>query len=328
MMENKAHALVAGLFVVVLAALLLGLGAWLTHDNGPRVRYEISTRDSVTGLAEQAPVRYRGVDVGKVTSIGFDRGRQGSVLVTLEVSPEAPVTTETFATLAFQGVTGLAFVQLDDSGQPGQPLAGGPGGVPRIPLHAGLVEQLTNKGNALLERVDQLGARMDQLLAESNQRKVVGAIDSIGQAAAQIAELSRTVNTTLNAQLGAGKVDLPSVVRKADAALASVRETSDAARAALGEVSVTARRLNAPDGPLDRLASGTEALSSAAERFNATTLPRVNRTAEDTSRAVRQLGRTVNTINDNPQSLIFGGGRIEPGPGEPGFQVPAPGARP
>ena len=76
-MENKAHALVAGLFVVVLAALLLGLGAWLTHDNGPRVRYEISTRDSVTGLAEQAPVRYRGVDVGKVTSIGFDRRRQG-----------------------------------------------------------------------------------------------------------------------------------------------------------------------------------------------------------------------------------------------------------
>jgi phospholipid/cholesterol/gamma-HCH transport system substrate-binding protein len=50
-------------------------------------------------------------------------------------------------------------------------------------------------------------------------------------------------------------------------------------------------------------------------------LPRINRVTEETSRAVRQLGRAVNNVNDNPQSLIFGSGSVAPGPGEPGFSA-------
>ena len=56
-MQNKAHALAAGIFVLALTGLLLLLGAWLTRDSGQRHLYEISTREAVTGLQEQAPVR-------------------------------------------------------------------------------------------------------------------------------------------------------------------------------------------------------------------------------------------------------------------------------
>ncbi len=327
-MENKAHALAAGLFVVALAALLLGLGAWLTRDSGPRERYEIATREAVTGLAEQAPVRYRGVDVGKVARIGFDPRQPGQVLVQLDVRRDTPVTTETYATLSFQGVTGLAFVQLDDSGQPGRPVDGNADAPPRIPLRPGLLSQLTDKGTAILGQVEQISTRLNQLLDEGNQRRVSGAVENIARAADQVAVLSRNLDITLNAQFGPQRVDIPSLVRRTDSALASLRDTSEQARQALGEIGQTARRLNAPDGPVDRLATGAEALSHAADAFNAATLPRINRATEDTSRAVRQLGRTVNNINDNPQSLIFGSGRIEPGPGEPGFEAPVAGSRP
>jgi phospholipid/cholesterol/gamma-HCH transport system substrate-binding protein len=116
-MENRAHALAAGIFVAVLSLLLLGLASWLTRDTGKRDIYEISTRETVTGLQPQAPVRYRGVDVGKVDTIGFDTKTAGNVLMRLEVDSAAPITADTFATLGFQGVTGLSFVQLDDSGR-------------------------------------------------------------------------------------------------------------------------------------------------------------------------------------------------------------------
>ncbi|MFP5340911.1 MAG: MlaD family protein, partial [Gammaproteobacteria bacterium] len=100
-MENKAHAMAAGIFVALLSLLVLGLAAWLTRDTGVRDTYEISTRETVSGLQEQAPVRFRGVDVGKVSSIGFDPRQVGNVLVRIEVDRETPLTTESFATLAY-----------------------------------------------------------------------------------------------------------------------------------------------------------------------------------------------------------------------------------
>ena len=66
-MENKAHAMAAGLFVLAVSALLVALAAWLTRDVGLRRDYELSTTEAVTGLQSQAAVRYRGVSVGKVT---------------------------------------------------------------------------------------------------------------------------------------------------------------------------------------------------------------------------------------------------------------------
>lgn len=322
-MENKAHALAAGLFVMALTALLLVLGAWLTRDSGQRDPFEISTREAVTGLQEQAPVRYRGVDVGKVTSVGFDPKAQGNVLVRLEITRGAPITTDTFATLSFQGVTGLAFVQLDDSGNPAPLVKPNDEVPPRIPLRPGLLSKLADKGEKILDQVEQITARVNTLMDEKNPKGLTGAVGNVSQAAGEIGALSANMSTILTAQFGPQKVDIPSLVKRTDTAMASLRETSDAARAAVQEIGATAHRLNEKGGAIDRLAVGTEALSHAADSFNAATLPRINRATEDTSRAVRQLSRTVNGINDNPQSLIFGTGRVDPGPGESGFVTPA-----
>ncbi len=321
-MENKAHALAAGIFVVLLSALLLALAAWLTRDTGQRDVYEISTRETVTGLAAQAPVRYRGVDVGKVDTIGFDRKTPGNVLVRLQVDSAAPITAETFATLAFQGVTGLAFVQLDDSGKPSPRLLPNDDAPPRIPLRPGFLAKLQDKGEKILDQVEQATAKINQVLADPNQKRLASALDNVGQAAASVSQLSTSMTALMNAQFGPDKLNLPAFVKNADATLTSLRGTSDAAKTAVSEIGKTAQRLNAKDGPVDRLAQGAEGLSHAADSFNAATLPRVNRVTEDTSRAVRQLSRAVTGINDNPQSLIFGSGPSQPGPGETGFTPP------
>jgi len=307
-MENKAHAMAAGIFVVAITILLVGLAAWLTRDTGERDPYEISTRETVTGLQAQAAVRYRGVEVGKVATIGFDPKVQGNVLMRLEIDHDAPVTKDTFATLGFQGVTGLAFVQLDDTGKPAPRLQPEDGHPPRIPLRPGLLSKLMDKGEVILERVDQLTGRMNQWLGDENQKRFTSALDNLGTAAADASQLAKRLDSTVAARV--------------DPALASVQKSADQVGRTAADFSQTARRLNEKDGPIDRLAVGTEALSHAADSFNSATLPRINRVTEETSRAVRQLGRAANTINDNPQSLIFGAGAVAPGPGEPGFTAP------
>ena len=310
-MENKAHAMAAGVFVLVVAALLGLLAAWLTRDTGQRDPYEISTRESVSGLQPQAAVRYRGVDVGKVDAIGFDPKAQGSVLIRLEIAHDAPVTKDTFATLGYQGVTGLAFVQLDDTGKAAARLEAQDGQLPRIPLRPGLLQKLSEKGEALLDKAEQAMQRVNKLLGDDNQKRLATALDTVGNAASQVSQLSQTLNTTVQ-----GRVD--PALAEAKQTMQSVRHTSD-------EYGRTAQRLNAPDGPIDRLAEGTQALSHAADSFNSATLPRVNRVTDEASRAVRLLGRTVTNIGDNPQSLIYGNGPVPPGPGEPGFAAPGGG---
>jgi phospholipid/cholesterol/gamma-HCH transport system substrate-binding protein len=314
-MENKAHALAAGIFVVAVTALLVALAAWLSRDTGQRDIYEISTRETVSGLQAQAAVRYRGVDVGKVASIGFDPKASGNVLMRLEIDHDAPVTGDTFATLSYQGVTGLAYVQLDDSGKPAPRLVPDDDNPPRIPLKPSLLSKLTARGEVILDQVEKVTGRMNELLSDANQRRVAAALDNMGGAAADAQRLAQRLDKTLSQRVDPALAEASTMLR-------SVQRSADAIGKTADDFSQTARRLNDKDGPIDRLAEGSESLSHAADSFNAATLPRINRVTEETSRAVRQLGRTANAIGDNPQSLIYGAGPISPGPGERGFTAP------
>jgi phospholipid/cholesterol/gamma-HCH transport system substrate-binding protein len=317
-MENKAHAMAAGIFVALLTALVLGLAAWLTRDTGARDPYEISTKESVTGLAEQAPVRFRGVDVGKVKAIGFDPKVTGNVLVRMEVDRGTPLTRDTFATLSYQGVTGLAFIQLADEGRPSPRLAPNDEVPPRIPLRPGLLARLEERGEVILERVQEVAGRVNTLLGDPNQKRIADALENIGKAAAGTQQLVTRVDSTIQQKLDPALDQFTVTMRGA-------QRTVDQIGVAATQFGQTAQRLNAPGGPLDRVSEGTDALAQSMESFSASTMPRLNRVADETTRTVRTLNRAVNELTENPQMLIYGEGKLRPGPGEPGFQ--APGAR-
>jgi phospholipid/cholesterol/gamma-HCH transport system substrate-binding protein len=329
-MENKAHAMAAGIFVLVVSALLIALAVWLGRESGSSHTYELSTSDTVTGLQPQAPVRYKGVAVGKVTFIGFDPDVAGNIVIRLTVDDTTPLSPSTFATLSYQGITGLAFVQLDDSGETAQPLPAGASGVPRLPLKNSRLGELTDQAPELLAKVQQALDSVNKMLGEQNQKKVGAVLDNTAVATERIAAVAQNVNqlvvqldSTLRQRVDPALAQVPGMAQELTRSLQAVRTAADDVARMSTNIDKTADRLNQKDGPLDRLAEGTAALSRVAETFGAATLPRVNRVSEDASRAARQLSRTVNGINDNPQSLIFGSGNVPPGPGEAGFAPPA-----
>lgn len=314
-MENKAHALAAGIFVALLTLLLLGMAAWLTRETGVRDPYEISTRETLTGLQEQAPVRFRGVDVGKVKKIGFDPKQVGNVLVRIEVDRDAPLTTGTYAQLSYQGVTGLAFIQLTDDGKPAPRLVPNDEVPPRIPLRPGLLQRLEEKGEVILDKVQSVTDRVNELLDEPNQKRIAAALDNIGSAAQSVNTLARSIDHTV-------KQRLDPALAEATTTLKGVQKTVDQVGHTAAEFGQTAQRLNAPGGPIDRLSSGTDALSHAAESISVTTLPRINRVADQASDTLHRLDRAIDELTDNPQALLYGEGKPRPGPGEPGFHAP------
>ena len=320
-MENKAHAMAAGAFVLVVSALLALLAVWLLRDNSQRDMYEMSTSETVSGLQPQAVVRFRGVPVGKVEVIGFDTKVKGNVLIRISIDRAAPVTKSVFATVASQGVTGLGFIQLDDSGTSSERLVPNDDDPPRIPLKPGGLDKLLKQSEVIFDQVEQASTKLNRMLAEDNQKRLVTALDSMGQAASNISVLSTTLTSILNAQLGPDKVNIPKLVKDMDAAVISLRTTSNQAGRAVSEIGNTAKRLNEKGGPLDKLSEGGTALATGVETFSAATLPKLGEVADETARAMRQLRRTVNAVDDNPQSLIFGNGPPQPGPGEAGFSA-------
>lgn len=305
-MENKAHAMVAGAFVLVVTALLALLAVWLMRDNTQRDLYEMSTSETISGLQPQAVVRFRGVPVGKVELIGFDSKIKGNVLVRVSIDRGAPVTKSVFATVASQGVTGLGFIQLDDNGESTQRLVPNDDDPPRIPLKPGGLDKLLKRSEVILDQVEQASTRLNKLLSDENQQAVTSAITQLGAAAGSINRVAKGLEPTV--------ASLPKLSQDANATLQSVRTATD-------EVGVTARRLNEKGGPLDKLAEGGAALAAGVETFSAGTLPKLGEVADETTRTMRQLRRTVNAVDDNPQSLIFGNGPPLPGPGEPGFSA-------
>ena len=318
-MENKAHAMAAGAFVLVVTALLALLAVWLLRDTSQRDLYEMSTDETISGLQPQAAVRFRGVPVGKVEVIGFDAKVKGNVLLRVSIDRAAPMTKSTYAKVASQGVTGLGFIQLDDEGESTERLVPNDDDPPRIPLKQGGIDKLLKQGEVIFNQVEQVSAKLNQLLGEDTQKRVATALDSVAQAATGVNQLATGVNSILKTQLGPDRLNFPAFVKNADATATSLRRTSEQANASVAEIGNAARRLNEKGGPLDKLSEGGAALSAGVQTFSAATLPKLGEVADETARAMRQLRRTVNAVDDNPQALIFGNGPALPGPGEDGF---------
>ena len=315
-MENKSHALAAGAFVLLMMALLVAAAIWLTRDTSNMTPYELVGRVNVTGLQPQASVRLRGVPVGKVTQIRLDPEVPGQVLVAIAVNDQTPITSSTFATLGYQGVTGLAFIQLDDADAAAtiQPPANG-----RIALKAGLVSKLTDQGERLLGQLEQASIRLNQLLAPDNQQTLFAAIGQIGRTASELQQFSAQARQTWPEMVQGGRetLDVLKLTSK------RVGDSADEARASARAFRLVTERMYAPGGTLDRMDLGADILVATGSSLRVSTLPRVDQAVTEAAYTTHQLGELTQTLTDNPQALLLGKPVAVPGPGEPGFVVPS-----
>ena len=113
-METRARFVLIGLFTILGLVAMLGFVLWLAKVQIDRTyaQYDILF-GTAAGLSQTAAVRYNGVDVGSVVAIALDRDDPALVRVRIEIFASTPVRTDTIATLASQGVTGVAFIALE-----------------------------------------------------------------------------------------------------------------------------------------------------------------------------------------------------------------------
>jgi phospholipid/cholesterol/gamma-HCH transport system substrate-binding protein len=311
-MENRSHAFMTGIFTLALLVAAVLFGIWFNRDRVEYDPYLLATTLAVPGLNPQAAVRYRGLEVGKVDGIDFDPKMAGQILVHLSIDPATPITRTTYATLGYQGVTGIAYIQLDDASVGSQRLATTEDDPARIPLRPGLLDQLEKRGTAILSQAEQVTVKLNDLLSDENRKTILAAFSDV----------SETVNRykALPGQLEPTIERLPALAAKAETAIDSVNTLAK-------DVSALSQSLHGPEGTLtrigdsvDRAVNGVEAVTTGAQLE---TLPSITALTDETRSSMRSVRRTMNTLNDRPQSILFGAPDVAPGPGEPGFAAPA-----
>jgi phospholipid/cholesterol/gamma-HCH transport system substrate-binding protein len=315
-MENKSHAFWAGLFTIVLLGAIATAAFLFNVDRAVRVPYDLIARTNVTGLFTDAAVRYRGLDVGKVQSIKFDRAHPGQIVIRILVDTHAPITHSTFGSLGFQGVTGIAFIQLDDTGRDPSPLASSPKQVAQLPMRPGLLDQLQQRGDVLLKKLEKVTDDVDNLLSHEMVDQLHGTAASIQKAADGVA--------TLTQQMAPAAGKLPATIDKLDRTLVSTNQLITSLNRPNGPFEMNLNKVGtAAQQAGDALTQMNGSLQELSARVGYDTLPRVNSLAEDVRSAARSVDRAADTFSTSPRSVFFGAPAAAPGPGEAGFTWPA-----
>jgi phospholipid/cholesterol/gamma-HCH transport system substrate-binding protein len=305
-MENRSHSLVAGLFVILLGV-FGALGAlWLAGPREPvRIPVDLVTTHSVAGLKLGALVRYRGVDVGRVDDIAFDKHELGHIRVRIGVDPSTPLTHSTYAKLSIQGINGVAMIQLDDD-QRGdhQVLEIAQNTVPQLELQAGLLEVAEHDAQDVLAKAGLVATRLEILLSDQNTQRLMDLVDSLKQTSARYGTLARELVPSAKA--------LPNLIQ--DATL-----TVSQAKSAVEQVSQLSADADRRIEVLDRVTAAAVNVGAAVDDLHHDTLPRANALLDQLSVDSRELEYTLHQIKSRPQSFIFGLEPSPPGPGERGF---------
>lgn len=303
-MENRAHALAAGLFVILLGAALAVVALWFGGDTMTRAKYVLVSEFPVTGLNPQATVRYRGVTVGKVENIRLDPEDPNTILIGIAVDKNLPLTRNAYAQLGYQGITGLAFVQLNDEDGKAERLETDSGDPARIPLRPSLFDSITNSGQRLLANASVLVERTNLLLEEENRKRFINILENTEQVTSRLG--------TVVAQLEPGLKTIPGLA--ADAS--SVMKNADQLVIDLNQLT---SRLNQRGGAIDSLSHTAGELTE--------TMVKLREATEGIKRTSRIADRVLLQLEEQPRSLLFGKPPPLPGPGEEGFEPPREKAR-
>jgi phospholipid/cholesterol/gamma-HCH transport system substrate-binding protein len=309
-MEDRAHAFAAGLFALVLGAGIVFALWWFSQDRQPMREMVLVASGDINGLGEQSRVRYRGLSVGTVKSIRIDPEDLRNILIHVQVLADLPLTRGTTASLGTLGVTGLAYVQLDDRGVDPMPLPAEGPEPPRITLGPGLLDQITDRTLAALDRFGTAAERISELLDEDGTLRFRKLVTHLEAAAAGMDRSFADMPETLAAIRSVLSTENAS---RLSGLLANLERTSVEAGPAVADLRQLMQRVDQMAVRLDQAAMAT------SDSLIDGTLPQLNALLGDLAATSRRLGRLIEEIESTPQILLTGRAVREPGPGEHGF---------
>jgi phospholipid/cholesterol/gamma-HCH transport system substrate-binding protein len=308
-MDSKVNYVAVGVFVIGLGAVLIAAVLWLAAGGELHKRtdlYQSLSSESVSGLNVNAPVKYRGVDVGKVRDIQLVPNNPQQVQLVYAIDRGTPIKTDTIATLTTQGLTGIAFIELSGGSPNAPPLEPRvPGEVPVIPTKPSLTARLEQVLTRVMGSVDKTSRTIDGVFTDDNKKAL----------ASSLANISAVTQTLADRR---GSID--GALKNADRTMANAAQVS-------ARLDQTLARIDRAADSFDRMSNQFDATASNAnqtitnvgadvQRFTNETVPQLENLMNELSVLSASLRRLSEQTERNPKSLVFGKTPVPKGPGE------------
>ncbi|HEY6641635.1 MlaD family protein [Povalibacter sp.] len=300
-MEREANYVAVGAFILLVIAMGVGFVLWYTDASDSRdyETYEIYFAGSVSGLERGGPVRYLGVDVGRVRRIDIDRENPGRVAITVDINGATPISSATRASLGLQGVTGLLYINLKEVPDVNKTADLKKGKRYRViesvasdfDAFLASVPELMSKANSLLERVSRV-------LSDDNLNALSQTMASLRDASAGLPQSSRNVEKLI-AEMHATVVEIHGA---AEGLRGITTDARPELRAAVERIGRVAENLEKVSTRIDRFAADSEVQLG---HFTTNGLFEVERLVRETRSAAREFRDLSRSLQENPSQILY-----------------------
>jgi phospholipid/cholesterol/gamma-HCH transport system substrate-binding protein len=300
-MEREANYTAVGAFVLLVAA-MMGLFVYWYSDGRERRNYqpwEMYFTGSVSGLSRGGPVRYLGVDVGRVRTIHIDPRDASRVQVIVDIDRSTPVSDATTAQLSLAGVTGLLFIDLrqnEDSRNIMTPVPS---------EHYQVINTVTSGFDTFLSQLPELADHATNLF---DRMQVVFSEENAGA----LSQMVQNLKTTTDYMPGT-MMKVNALVTDLDETGAEIRKLAAALNQALPllgpKVVELTEGLQKTVTNLERVSE--EVSSVVAENrqsvagFTHDGLPELERTVREARAAVEEFSELAESLKRNPSQILY-----------------------
>jgi phospholipid/cholesterol/gamma-HCH transport system substrate-binding protein len=307
-MEPRVHYVIVGLFVMILGTITVGASLWLAYGDISRETrtYRVYMNESVSGLFIDAPVKYRGVQVGNVKALNLVMDGPEQVQVTMEIDAAVKIKEDTVARLDVQGVTGIASIEL----------SGGSRDAPELTAKPGEPYPVIRPGQSLFTRVDsamtELVGNMNtvmhdlhEMLTPQARESVMNILKNADLLSAALAEQRQSLGdsmvnfSTFSHNLAGASERMPDLLARVDTAVSSIETLSK-------EMTAATRDARA------KLDTGGDTLQT----LGGSTLPEVDALVIELRQLTANFQRLSERLEEDPRAVLYGPQLVAPGPGE------------
>ena len=300
-MDRDANYVAVGAFVLLVIAMGVSFVFWYTDQRSKHAyqRYEIYFQGSVSGLPEGGPVRFLGVDVGKVVRIMVDQQQRNRVLVIADIDSSAPIDGRTLASLGLQGITGVLYIDLQQDKNPAASAALTQG--QRYPVIRSVpsdFDVLLSNLPALVTHAIGLVDRFNKVFSDENVRAFHATLDNARLATERLPATMREIQEMA--------ADMRRASKEVEGTAADLDRVTVAAAPEIKAVLLNVRHVteslaNASDH-LDRFVADNE---PGFSRFTNQSLPEFEQLLRESRAAASEFRDLSRALKQNPSQLLY-----------------------